>query len=194
MMSNRAEFELQAWVDESVHNDHGLYVLAAAVADPSVCEGHRNLLRTHVRSPRHRLHWVSEERKDRARLIESLAALDLAYVVTIAGPLSRKKTERARRKCFERLLLELGHIGVTTVWVESRGPALDQRDKTMTAAMRSAGMPLGELRIEFSKPLEEPMLWIPDAVAGAVAAAKKGTDVTYREAPGSTLTEFEIAL
>lgn len=193
-MSDRGEFVLHAWVDESVHVDCGLYVLAAGVADPVVCDGHRDVLRALVRSPRRRLHWKDEERRDRLRIAESLATLDLAHIVAIASPLDPKKPERARRKCLERLLLQLSEDGVGEVWLESRGPIQDQRDRTMVAAMRSAGIGLRRLHVEFALPRDEPMLWVPDAVAGAVAAARKGTDMRFRRALGSGVVELDIPL
>lgn len=193
-MPPEVEFALHAWVDESVHVDHGLYVLAAAVADPTVCPGHREVLRAHVRSPRRRLHWKDEERSDRLRLVQSLTMLDLAHVVAIASPLDPRRQERARRKCIERLLMHLSEDGVSQVWLESRGAAQDNRDRTMVAAIRSSGVSLGSVHVAFALPQAEPMLWIPDAVAGAVAAARKGKDQMYRRALGSGLVELDIPL
>lgn len=79
-MSDGAGLAWHAWVDDSVHVDPGLYMLAAAVADPTVCEGHRDVLRGQIRSPRVRLCWKDEEKKDRLQIAQTLGSQDLAHV------------------------------------------------------------------------------------------------------------------
>ncbi|MGL5825832.1 MAG: hypothetical protein ACRCYU_13640 [Nocardioides sp.] len=192
MMSAGTSGGLHAWVDESVHVEAGLYVLAAVVADPVDRDTHYPALRAHLRSPRQRLHWRDEEAKDRVLIAETIAALELAHVVVVAGSLNPKRQERGRRKCLECLLVQLGD-GVGRVWFESRGKALDRRDLEMVTALRTQSVLPERVRVDFARPLDEPMLWIPDAVAGAVAAARKGTGI-YRAALGEGLVELDVGL
>lgn len=90
----------------------------------------------------------------------------------------------------EDLFHHLGEYEVTQVWMESRGQQ-DARDTKMVAALRSKGMLMP--RVDFARPIDEPMLWVPDAVAGAVAAARKGQPA-FRVALGTALNEIDVRL
>ncbi|PUB29983.1 hypothetical protein C8K30_102361 [Promicromonospora sp. AC04] len=94
----------------------------------------------------------------------------------------------------ERLLYELDQIGVTAVLLESRHPALNARDKTMAAALYSKAVVSSALRVEFALPNEEPMLWVPDAVAGIVNAYRSDGDDALRLIVGSVIREIDIKL
>ncbi|MFD1716347.1 hypothetical protein [Georgenia deserti] len=167
--------------------------MAAAVADGDGCDAIRERLRALVRRPRARLHWRDEEDADRLRISQTVGACDLTNVVVVGTPVDPKRQERARRKCTERLFHELHSIGVTRVFMETRTQALNARDVQMIEAMRGAQSIPRALRVEFARPLEEPMLWIPDAVAGAVAAGKKGTG-SFIEPIRSLVDEHTIDL
>ncbi|WP_433163365.1 hypothetical protein [Kribbella sp. CA-247076] len=173
------DFTLSAWVDESVivggplHAD-GCYTLAAAVTDTAAADGMRDVLRDLTLFKAGRLHWVDESAKRRDHIIASVAALDLAAVVTVGSPVHRAKQERARRCCLERLLYELGLMGVTDVCLESRTATPDRRDLRLVDSARDKGLMPKGLKVGFARPRDEPMLWIADAVAGAVTASRLG--------------------
>ncbi len=63
----------------------------------------------------------------------------------------------------------------------------------MVASMRSSGMLTASLHVMFARPLDEPMLWIPDAVAGAIAAAVKGVPA-YRDPIKAQVTKLDTLL
>jgi len=172
------DFSLTAWVDESVIIDRGgkpgTYTLAAAVADPTACDDIRVGLRSLTPGRAERLHWAHESPKRRDAIAAFLATIDMAAVVVVGTPMIGRKQERARRCCLERLLFELGKCGVTEVWLESRSAAPDRRDIKLVDSARNKGLMPLELQVRFGRPKEEPMLWIPDAVAGAVTAAELG--------------------
>lgn len=184
---------LQAWVDESVHVDvrPGFYVLAAVVVASGDHAAVRDRLIPLVRTPRVRLHWRDEEDTDRAKITEMIAGLDQVNVVVVGSPVDPARQERARRKCMECLFHELSSRGVTRVYLEQRTPSLNRRDMKMIAAMRGARTIPTSFRVEFGRPLEEPLLWIPDATAGAVAAAAKGNP-RYRDSLSRVLELTEI--
>jgi hypothetical protein len=174
------DFRITAWVDESIIVNRadrpGTYTLAAAVADPATCDDIRAGLRSLRLGRTERLHWAHESPKRRDDIAAFLATVDIAAVVVVGTPMLGPKQERARRCCLERLLFELGEFGVSTVWLESRSPAPDRRDiKLVDSARRKGLVPVG-LQVQFGQPKEEPMLWIPDAVAGAVTAAELGEE------------------
>lgn len=193
MSIDHPDFALHAWVDESVHVTAGFYMVAAAVADVTQIESHRDAMRAIAPSPRRRIHWREEEDKDRLRIAEALGQLDLAHTIVVASPIDPRKQERARRKCFERLLPELAAIGVTRACLETRTAALNGRDRTLVAAMRGSGTLTESLRVEFGDPEAEPLLWIPDVIAGALGAARRGLP-RYRDALATVIDEIEVSL
>ena len=189
------EFELHAWIDESIHLDAGnsFYVLAAAVGDPSSSDMIRDQLRALVPGRRPRLHWHKEEGSDRLIIVDAVGKLDLAHLVVVGSPVSQRKQERARRKCAELLFHRLSEMGVSQAFIEARTPTQNQKDMRMVRGFRGAKTIAADPRVDFARPLEEPMLWVPDAVAGAVAAARKGT-LAYRDLLGSGLEELTLDL
>jgi hypothetical protein len=78
----------------------------------------------------------------------------------------------------ERLLYELHGIGVERVFFESRTPSLNQRDAAMVAAMHSSGTISTRLWVEYQQPMQDPLLWAADAIAGAVTSLRSG-DMHY---------------
>jgi hypothetical protein len=169
------EFALHAWVDESMRaardGNDGLYLLAAVVADPGVCDAVRDSLRSLVWKAAGRLHWRDETPSRRRKIAELIGGQDLAHVVVVGAPIDHRRQERARAQCLERLLYELEQLGVSQVWLETRHFALNERDLKLVEALRGKRSVSSEIRVEFARPKDEPMLWVPDAVAGAVNAA-----------------------
>jgi hypothetical protein len=176
MLSNHSP--ASAWIDESiiVGDDHqpGAYALASVITDPSAVEGLRDTLLALKERKVVRLHWVAESTKRRDLIAHTIAELDIASVVALGRPVHRQKQERARRCCLECLLYEMDDFGVTQAWLESRAAPQDRRDLRLVDSAREKGMISRELSIGFARPTQEPMLWLPDAVAGAVTAAELG--------------------
>ncbi|WP_328330701.1 hypothetical protein OHA70_09445 [Kribbella sp. NBC_00382] len=169
---------LSAWIDESiiVGDDYqpGAYALASVIADSSATEGLRDALRGLRERKVVRLHWVAESEKRRDQIAHAIAGLDIAAIVALGMPVHRTKQERARRCCLECLLYELDGFGVTQAWFESRQAVPDSRDRRLVDSARRKGLLSYNLAIDFARPVQEPMLWLPDVVAGAVTAAQLG--------------------
>lgn len=164
---------LHAWIDESVDVHplfNGSYILVATVSHPDDTQHLREHLLALTRPSWKRLHWREEDERDRARIVRALRQVSLTHVIVVA-PAEAKRQERARRKCLQRLLFELDHLGITRASIESRQAAQDRRDQEMVEAMRGAHALSNGLRVVFAKPLDDPLLWIPDAVAGMTLAA-----------------------
>ncbi|MDO9395841.1 MAG: hypothetical protein Q7T71_04795 [Herbiconiux sp.] len=194
-MSASAGAPLHAWVDESIHVGNELYLLAAAVAphDAEQLETCRLLLRSLARRPRRRLHWNSEEERDRLAIVNTIAEMPLTNVVVTATRLDPRRQERARRKCLQRMLHHLAEDQIEQVWLESRDAIGDSRDLAMVASLRTTRALPASIRVDHARPLDEPLLWIPDAVAGAVAAAHNGQPL-YRNPLARILEEVVFEL
>ena len=91
-----------------------------------------------------------------------------------------------------RLLHELSGHEVNRVWMESRQDRLNRADLQIVNTMRTRKDLRRELRVEFARPLTEPLLWVPDAVAGAVAIAWKANDRRYTDLLTPALEEIEL--
>lgn len=182
------EFVLHAWVDESMRaardGKDGLYLLAAVVADPGECDAVREGLVSLLLRGALRLHWRDETEMRRCKIAALIGSHDLAHVVVVGAPINHRRQERARAQCLERLLYELDQLGVSDVWLETRHSALNERDLRLVEALRGKRSVSLGIRVEFARPKEEPMLWVPDAVAGAVNAAASGADTGALEGFG----------
>lgn len=169
---------LSAWIDESIivgsDRHPGAYTLASVITDESAVEDLRDIFRALREKKVVRLHWVAESTKRRDLIAHTIAELDLHSVVALGTPVRRQKQERARRCCLECLLYELEGFGVTRIWLESRAPVQDRRDLRLVDSAREKGLISPDLSVDFARPTQEPLLWLPDAVAGAVTAAQLG--------------------
>lgn len=90
------------------------------------------------------------------------------------------------------LLHILAGLGVAQVWAEQRTPSLNRRDLQLINALRSQQAIPADLRVDFAQPLQEPMLWIPDVVAGALGAHLRGSDSTPYEALRARIVEHQV--
>lgn len=148
--------------------------MAAVVADPGQCDDLRREVSALMIKPGVRLHWVAESVKRRDLIAETVGRLDIAAILTVGTPMDRSRQERARRCCLERLLYELDQFGVSEVRLESRAPAQDKRDLRLVDSARRKRLITPGLQVGFATPSAEPMLWLPDAVAGAMSALVLG--------------------
>jgi hypothetical protein len=169
---------LTAWIDESIYVDNdarpGVYALASVITEDSAVDDLRDIFRALREKKVVRLHWVAESTKRRDLIAHTIAELDLVSIVALGSPVHRQKQERARRCCLESLLYELEEFGVTQAQLESRTPAENRGDLNLVNSARDKRLISRKLSVDFARPVQEPMLWLPDAVAGAVTAAQLG--------------------
>ncbi|WP_298329228.1 hypothetical protein [Haloactinopolyspora sp.] len=165
-----------AYVDESIDDAFGTYVLAAATLDEDGSEDVRDAISALARRGR-RFHWKDEEHSDRIRAVQLVSTCATLHVVVIGAPMV--KQERAQRQCLRSLLFHLEAAGVEQVWLESRGNPADARDIGAVRAFRAQHAIGHAIRVDHAFPSTQPLLWVADIVAGAVRAAERG-HTTYR--------------
>ncbi|GGP16202.1 hypothetical protein LDL08_40430 [Nonomuraea glycinis] len=163
-----------AYVDESMLLTQGLYLMAAVFVGPIHADACRHDLRALLLRRQKRLHWRDENDKRRAQLIEAVAALRPTGIVVVGAGLDPKRQERARRKCMEHLLWEMGGHHVHDVIFERRHSELDLRDHELVAVLQGRHSMPPKLRLSWRDPLTEPLLWLPDIIAGALSRAERG--------------------
>jgi hypothetical protein len=182
-----------AYVDESVRVRAGLYVLAAVIVADAQTDRHREALCALLQRGQRRLHWRDESSKRRVLLVAAVRQLPHTGTVMIAAGVTPRRQERARRKCIERLLAELADRGVASVVFERRHEELDARDRAMVAALRRQQSVPAWLRTSWVPATEEPLLWLPDIVAGAVSLAATGDGTYWNElAPTFRVERFPL--
>jgi hypothetical protein len=183
----------RAYVDESLRLSARLYLMAAVFVDGARAESHRTVLRGLLRKGQRRLHWRDEDDRRRAALIEAVAALRPRGIVVIGTGMDPRHQERARRKCMERLLWNLYERGIAEAVFERRSNDLDNRDRQMVAMLRGRHLASSRLPVLWESPEAEPLLWLPDLVAGAASMAEGDSDAFWKEIEaGLSIDRFNI--
>lgn len=171
----------------------GLYVLAFTFVDLALLERTRAALRSLPRDASDRFHWYTERHKDRLALIDALSELGVTATVVYQTPSPARKQEQARARCMAVGLHDLAAAGAVRLVLERRQDRLNQRDERTIAAGRRDGLVSASVPFTFERPGDEPLLWLPDALAGAVGAELAEGDVTYTERlPAETCTVREV--
>lgn len=167
---------LCAFVDESMQQAtqerSGTYLLVAAVTAEERCEEIRQSVRSVLYKKEQRLHWYDATPIHRTKVASTVGTLGMSATVVIGTPLTNKGQERARRKCMETLLPHLEAMGVGRVVLEARTPSLIEADERHVRTMRGKHLITRALWTETARAVDEPLLWVPDAIAGAYGAAR----------------------
>ena len=177
-----------------VDGDAGLYILAAVVCDAAGCDPIRDTMRSLLDDQQPKLHWNAESPERREKIIGAVAQIDMVAVVVIGSPLAKKKQERARAVCMEALVLHLAGMDVTHVLLEERTPSLNARDLRLIDSIRGKKLIPTQMRINVGRPSVEPMLWVPDIVAGAVGADRVRGNPQYLDLIRTAVTELDVPM
>lgn len=185
----------QAFLDESFHEapSGGFYVLAAAVFDAARYEFVRTAMRE-IRGKRNtsKLHWSEMDAQQRRNAVKTVADADGFYLTAVGAPVPRKRQERARAKCLQKLALELYGYGVSHLLVESRTAQLDRNDVATVVGVRFQLSRAAAIRVDHVAGAKEPLFWAADIVAGAVRADREGQS-NYRLFLDGCVYEFDVA-
>ncbi|MFL6052436.1 MAG: hypothetical protein ACJ72W_05885, partial [Actinoallomurus sp.] len=107
-------------------------------------------------------------------LLEAIVRLEVLHLVVVRACHPTEPSERRRRKCMEYLIRELAGMGVAEVIMEARAPKQNLSDMHLVDVLRACGGLVGNLRVDHLPGPEEPLLWLPDVIAGTVVAARCG--------------------
>lgn len=166
-----------AFVDESESNrklDPDVYILAASIISADSCEAVRDAVRRFRLPGQRKVHWRDESEKRRRWLAEAVASLDALHLVVVRRGYVGEPSERRRRKTMERLLFELSAMGVHGMLMEGREAKQNRHDLSLVRALRARKEVPSGFRVDHAFGSEEPLLWLPDVVAGSVVAARCG--------------------
>lgn len=165
-----------AYVDESIGMRgpaHQEYLLCAALVPDGARDLCREALRKLLKPGQIKWHWTDESSARKQEMIDVIASFDSLNVLVAHLDSRRRKVDRYRRKCLQTLYRECAGLAVRELVLESRSPVQDRQDVAHLVALRQSGAD-ASLRIDHRRGGDEPLLWIPDAVAGAANAHAKG--------------------
>ncbi len=171
-----------AFVDESFRrgSDGKGYFLMAAVLVPD--ELHATItkrLRSYVSPGQRRWHFRDERLSSRRRFLAEVAQLHELEVVAVAfccPTPSQRKSEQARVRCIWNLVADLRDREVQTAVFESRQEHNDRKDRREIMAADRDGVAASDLVYRHGRPREEPLLWLADAIVGAVGLSVASHD------------------
>ena len=144
------------------------YVISSAVIIEDR-EGARTRLEKIVEGRVKPFHWSTEGTEKRAAMLECCGALPLSIFTVIHGPVGAKRQNVARATSLKAILRLMNENGVEEILIESRGPQ-DVDDRRTIIAAQHEGI-VGNLSYAFETKAE-PLLWLPDAVAGIYSEAE----------------------
>lgn len=179
--------ERTAFVDESFRRGrggHGYFLMAVVVVpDDRVADLSRRL-RQHLPAGLLRWHWRDERPASRRRflsLVADFAEVDVTAFTCGQQAATQRKTEQARMRCLWELVGQFQVRDVGTLVLESRQEHNDRKDRREIISAQRAGAAPKELVYRHGRPREEPLLWVADALVGAMGLAAAGGQDEYRD-------------
>jgi hypothetical protein len=166
------------FIDESIHRGESVYILACVTLDDFRAETLRTEIRRELLLPGQiRFHWRSENAERRTLALELLAeAHDTAYAY-VCSRLQECGDRRARALCFKQLMWDARVEHISGLTFESRQSHNDQIDRATIIGLQRSRIGSPSLFYDFKTPVDEPLLWLPDVMAGAIAASRTGNNL-----------------
>lgn len=160
------ESPIIAVIDEAAPADRqGIYYVVTAAIMLDVAAVRQGLAEVVPADRVRPFHWATEGPQARNRMVELLTETGVVAHVVVHYPTGRRRQEEARRSAMVELVPLVVAEGAAELIIESRSEREDQRDRqSVIEAMRRAQQAIG-YRWE---PKSERLLWVADAVCGAV--------------------------
>ena len=153
------------------------YRVGATIVDRHDADDIRSQLRPLLLRGQTKFHWGDEKPERRIQFLRVIAPLAATTIVVTHVDKISVKEERSRRKCLEHLYPLLTEALVSDLTLESRTPTQNKNDVAHIVAWQGMGRNLG-IRLDHCPGKDDPLLWIPDAILGAVNAHALG-DASY---------------
>lgn len=169
-----------AFVDESFRrgrDGHGYFFMGVVVVPDSQAADLSRRLREHLPPGLRRWHWRDERPASRRRFLSLVTDFrEVGVTAFTCGQVTRnrRKSEQARVRCVWDLTGQLQVGGIGTLVMESRQEHNDRKDRREILSAQQAGVAPKGLVYRHGRPREEPLLWLPDALVGAMGLAALG--------------------
>jgi hypothetical protein len=181
----------RAFLDESSANrgeERQEYLVCAALVDADACDNVREQLRPLLLPGQIKFHWTDESDRRRRQIVARIVELGPMSIVVSHLDARRKKTERFRRKTLESVYHELVAMDVFDLTLECRSDSQDKSDRAHIVALQNQSLDR-RVRIGHRRGGDEPLLWIADAVLGAINSEYLGDSAFISELRGTLLIE-----
>ena len=162
--------------------------MCAALLSDESCDSIRDQLRPLLLPGQVKFHWTDESESRRRKIVSRIVELGPMNVVVSHLDVRRRRVERYRRKSLESLYHELVGLEVFDLTLECRSTAQDGYDRAHIVGLQGQGLDR-RLRIAHSRGGDEPLLWIADAVLGAINSAHLGESSHIDELRTTVLIE-----
>ncbi|WP_227993987.1 hypothetical protein [Pseudactinotalea sp. HY160] len=167
---------IRAFLDESSTvrtPERQEYLVCAALLQADECDAVRDELKKLLLPGQIKLHWSDESDRRKRKIVAAVSSLHPMNVVVRHLDVRTRRIERYRRKCLEAVYYEMSEMDVNDLILETRTPTQDGQDRAHIVALQGQGLDRS-LRIQHQRGGDEPLLWIPDAVLGAINADARG--------------------
>jgi hypothetical protein len=184
-----------AYIDESLRAGVGLYVIGAVIVSPRNEEPVRKALVMRFRQGGRlvHFHWRNEAGGRREEMARVLVDLDLELHAYVCAGVPKRQMPRARALCLEALVWDQRSQDTTRLLLETREEHNDRVDRRTIAGAKSGRRASAALSYDFGHRDTEPLLWLPDALAGIVASARlEGSPSDHLETLGGALAIHEV--
>lgn len=165
---NTREVLLNAYVDESAHESAGLCLVGVAVLDKSIESEVNEALQAALPTGAKRLHWNKDGASVRSKVIDIIAEYTHHCRVYLSYFDDRKRIDKAREACLMHMYSDMGGKPYGEIILDQRTKHQDTRDLVLwTNQCVRLNLPHPPA-VRHDGTATEPLLWLADAVAGAV--------------------------
>ncbi|MER6827009.1 hypothetical protein ABT352_13575 [Streptosporangium sp. NPDC000563] len=175
------------YIDESIHDRPGLYLLAVVLAEPDASAQVGRELSALIPAAR-RVHWHAEDDLTRIGLVKTVSTMPVSARVYSCGFDAPGRKEAARARALSWMALELD-TGVRHLVLDRRQNAQNAVDRRVLGGL--AGRP-PRFTMDHRSSADEPLLWLADIVVGAAAAQVLGRTSVYTELLGEVLRSVSV--
>lgn len=168
-----------AFVDESearvteAGTTTAVYILAATLVEHAMLDEVRAETLALRRPGQRKTHWRDESAASRLALAKLVSEMPVLHLVVARRSSLGEHAERRRRKCLEGLVHELGTWPTHTIVLEARESSSNTKELRFFDRLRSTALIVPPL-IRHTPGAHDPLLGIPDIVAGASNANVRG--------------------
>jgi len=163
--------QVRAFVDESFRarsDGTGVYLFAAVTVAPEQEEEIRDRLRRALPGRMERFHWREDRDPVRERGLAVMRAAELVGLSVYRLDVPRTASERARQHAMWNLVEIMRSRDVHDLVFEARERSQNKKDERTLHSISRARVSANVFRYAFARPLEEPLLWLADYLAGAI--------------------------
>ncbi len=162
----------QTYLDESYRRapqNGGFYLFAAVSLEAQHEENARSELRKALPGKMERFHWHTDSDRQHKRALEALTLIadSLDIVVFAQSGVPPDRQERNRQHALWNVVPTLADRCAHNLTFEGREKSQDQIDSKTLSSISKSNAGGQRFSYGFSRPLDEPLLWLPDMVLGA---------------------------